>query len=299
MKNKIDGVLLLNKPLGLSSNTALQKVKRIYKAQKAGHTGTLDPLATGLLPICFGEATKFAKYLLESDKEYIATIKLGEATTTYDSEGEIVSSGKVNVTIDEIRQSLVRFTGEIDQIPPIYSALKVNGKALYEYARNNEDVIINSRSVHIYLNELLEFVAPNIIKIRVCCSKGTYIRTLAHDIGTYLGCGAHLVGLVRTKTNNFNLDNGINLDDLSIMPEAMHLALILPVDILVQHLSRIDLTADEFKYVKNGHQFYSQAATLDQVRLYYQDNFLGVANVINDYICPVRLITHLATSGAR
>ncbi|MBP9743701.1 MAG: tRNA pseudouridine(55) synthase TruB [Burkholderiales bacterium] len=290
MKNKIDGVFLLNKPLGLSSNTALQKVKRIYKAQKAGHTGTLDPLATGLLPICFGEATKFAKYLLESNKEYIATIKLGEATTTYDSEGEIIFSGKVNVTINEIRQALLKFTGEINQIPPIYSALKVNGKALYEYARNNEEVIINSRPIHIYVNELLEFVAPNIIKIKVRCSKGTYIRTLAHDIGVYLGCGAHLVGLVRTKTNNFDLDNSTNLDDLSTMSEAMHITLVLPVDILVQHLSRIDLTTDEFKYVKNGHKFYSKATNLGQIRLYYDDHFLGIANLINNYICPVRLI---------
>lgn len=297
MKSKIDGVLLLNKSVGMSSNAALQKVKRIYNAQKAGHTGTLDPLATGLLPICFGEATKFAAYLLEGNKEYIATIKLGEATTTYDSEGCITCSYPVAVTIDEIEKCLLKFIGEISQVPPIYSALKVNGRALYEYARNNQEVVIKSRNITIYAIELLEFSAPNIITVRVLCSKGTYIRTLANDLGVNLGCGAHLIGLIRTKTNNFTVQDSLSLEDLIPMSDDEKQACLLMPDVLVGHLSRFDLTDEQYKnHVNYGHRF-DVAGTADvflaeqeNMRLYYQDRFLGVAAYNSGCISPIRLV---------
>jgi len=214
-KQNISGVLLLNKPYGLSSNTALQKTKRIFNAAKAGHTGTLDPLATGLLPICLGEATKFSSFLLDADKEYIATIKLGVATTTYDAEGEITANNKVTSSNAEILECINSFIGKITQYPPIYSALKVKGRALYDYARNGEEVEIKSREVTIHELELIEFISEDEFNLRVLSSKGTYIRSLAHDIGQKLGCGAHLSGLVRTKTNHFNIQQSKTLEELS------------------------------------------------------------------------------------
>lgn len=290
-KAQINGVLLLNKPLGLSSNTALQKVKRIFNAAKAGHTGTLDPLATGLLPICFGEATKFSSFLLDGDKEYIATIKLGQATTTYDAEGEITSSHPVNYSESEIQQCISSFIGVITQVPPIYSALKVNGKPLYKYARSGEEVAIKSREICIHEIEVEEYLAPDTIRIRVLSSKGTYIRSLAHDIGIKLGCGAHLTGLTRTKSNEFNLNQKLTLDDLANMDPLERDGLLLPIDIMVMHLPKYELSQDEFNLVKNGHTFVSQQdIKYEQLRLYCNDKFLGVAQVSENMIKPQRLI---------
>ncbi len=290
-KNNIDGILLLNKPYGLSSNTALQKVKRIFNAAKAGHTGTLDPLATGLLPICFGEATKFSSFLLDSNKEYFATIKLGQTTTTYDAEGDITASMKVNCTKSEILECMSFFCGQIMQIPPIYSALKVNGKALYEYARSNEEVLIKSRQIYIYELELLEHIEIDIIKIRVKCSKGTYIRSLAHDLGQKLGCGAHLIGLVRTKSAELKLDEHITFDylgSLSLVELQQHL---LPVDYMLMQYPIIELNLDTFLYIKNGHEFSSQNQLSSKIaRLYYNGQFLGIANNDGKVIKPQRLI---------
>lgn len=292
VKTGINGVLLLNKPQTLSSNIALQKVKRLYNAKKAGHTGTLDPLATGLLPICFGEAAKFSAFLLNADKEYIATIKLGETTTTYDSCGDIVNSVNVNVTANEIKSVVMTFLGEITQIPPIYSALKVNGKRLYEYARNSEEVVIKSRQITIKEIELIEFGVDNTFKIRVLCSKGTYIRTLAHDIGLKLSCGGHLTALMRTKTSSFILDESINLDSLAQMSYSERQSLLLPVDVLVSGLDKLKLYEDEFFYIKNGRSFNNTYAITDGklLRLYYKDSFLGVAEVLNNLIKPIRLM---------
>ena len=290
-KNQINGVLLLNKPLGLSSNTALQKVKRIFNAAKAGHTGTLDPLATGLLPICFGEATKFSSFLLDGDKEYIATIKLGQATTTYDAEGEIIGSHSVDCSESEIRQCISSFIGTITQIPPIYSALKVNGKPLYQYARSGEEVAIKSREICIHKIEIEEFLAADVVRIRVLSSKGTYIRSLAHDIGIKLGCGAHLIGLIRTKSNEFRLDEKLTLDYLAEIGSDKQDGLLLPIDIMVMHLPRYELNQDEFNMVKNGHTFLSkQNIQHEQVRLYNNGKFLGVAIVGESMIKPQRLI---------
>jgi tRNA pseudouridine55 synthase len=331
-KVKINGVLLLDKPLGLSSNTALQKAKRIYNAAKAGHTGTLDPLATGLLPICFGEATKFSSGLLNSNKEYIATIKLGSATTTYDAEGDIVSTNPVNCTEYDIQTCLKDFLGKITQVPPIYSALKVNGKALYEYARSNQEVEIKSREVEIFDLELLNIDGSTCVipehgnsypgihndkyksedfspamqipkskiiiqfKLRVLCSKGTYIRSLAHDIGQMLGCGAHLSGLIRTKTNNFSLNQAITLDELACLsPEKLQNKL-LPVDILVEHLPKHDLTDEQFSKVKHGHGFaYLPSCEYDSqtIRLYYKQSFLGLGVANKNQVDILRLINNV------
>jgi tRNA pseudouridine55 synthase len=295
MREQIDGVLLFNKPVGVSSNQALQQVKRIFNAKKAGHTGTLDPLASGLLPICFGEATKFSSYLLEGNKEYLATIQLGVTTTTYDSEGEVVKVSPVTAGINEIELALSKFTGNLNQVPPIYSALKVSGKALYQYARANLPVEIKPRSIVIYHNELIKFIPDSqTIVINVSCSKGTYIRSLAHDIGEYLGCGASLTGLIRTKSNQFELNPQITLDYLSSLSQLAAKDSLLNVDVLVEHLPRLDLSANELTKIRVGNQF---SAVTDyplhtQFRVYFEGRFLGVVKlVLPETLQPSRLIS--------
>ncbi len=288
---EVNGVLLFNKPLGLSSNTALQKVRRLFNAAKAGHTGTLDPLATGLLPICFGEATKFSSFLLDGDKEYIATIKLGQTTTTYDAEGEITSTSIVSSTLDEILECINSFKGTITQTPPIYSALKVNGKALYQYARDGEEVVIKSREICIHEIELLEYIALDIIKLRVLSSKGTYIRTLANDIGQKLGCGAHLMGLVRTKSNQFELNDELSMEYIISLELEQRRQLLLPVDIMLSEMPKYELNEDDFRYIKNGHSFMpSTCNDFEKVRLYKDSQFFGVAKCLKGLVTPVRLM---------
>ena len=206
VKRAIDGVLLLDKPLGLSSNQALQQLKRLYQAAKAGHTGSLDPLATGLLPICLGEATKFSHFLLDADKSYRALVNLGFTTTTADAEGEVLERFDVQVTEKDVQAVIKRFIGPIEQVPPMYSALKHQGKALYEYARDGLEISRAARSVTIFDIKLVNFdVTKQQFVMDVVCSKGTYIRTLAEDIGHALGCGAHLGGLRRLSTAHFQL----------------------------------------------------------------------------------------------
>jgi tRNA pseudouridine55 synthase len=288
---EVNGVLLFNKPLGLSSNTALQKVRRLFNAQKAGHTGTLDPLATGLLPICFGEATKFSSFLLDGDKEYIATIKLGQTTTTYDAEGEITSTAKVSATQNQILECINSFLGTITQTPPIYSALKVNGKALYQYARDGEEVVIKSREICIYEIELLEYVAFDVVKIRVLSSKGTYIRTLANDIGQKLGCGAHLMGLVRTKSNQFELNDELSMEYITSLELEQRRQLLLPVDIMLSEMPKYELNEDDFRYIRNGHSFMSSTCNgFEKVRLYKDNQFFGVAKCFKGLVTPIRLM---------
>ena len=212
-RRKVDGVLLLDKPLGLSSNTALQTARRLLNAEKAGHTGTLDPLATGLLPLCFGEATKFAGELLDADKAYEATLRLGVTTTTADAEGETLQVRPVHITTETLAAVLKQFTGPIRQVPPMYSALKRDGKPLYEYARAGIELERAARAVTIYAIKLLEWQGDT-VRIAVDCSKGTYIRTLAEDIGELLGCGAHLTALRRTRIGAINLHGAVTLEAL-------------------------------------------------------------------------------------
>jgi tRNA pseudouridine55 synthase len=241
----IHGVLLLDKPVGYSSNDALIKAKRLLSAKKAGHTGTLDPFATGLLPLCFGEATKFSQDLLEADKRYETTVHLGVSTATGDTEGEItgrIDADALNVTAAQIETALAAFRGPIAQIPPMHSALKRDGKPLYEYARAGITLEREARHVTIHELELLDYTAPY-LRLRVTCSKGTYIRVLGEDIGKALGCGAHLNALRRIAVGNLTLDGSTTLEALAACPEADRPGLLMPVDGLLMSFPAILLPA--------------------------------------------------------
>lgn len=247
----MDGVLFLDKPVGLSSNDALIKVKRLLNALKAGHTGTLDPFATGLLPLCFGEATKFSQDLLEADKAYETVVHLGLTTTTGDTEGEVTGTHEVNVTRDEIEAVLQQYRGTIEQIPPMYSALKRDGKPLYEYARAGLTLERVARPVTIHLLEFITYDAPY-LSLRVTCSKGTYIRVLGEDIGAALGCGAHLQALRRTRVGDLSIDSALTLDALSEIPEIERRALLAPVDTLLASFPSLFLTDELSKRFLQG-----------------------------------------------
>jgi len=251
-RRRIDGVLLLDKPLGISSQAAVTAAKRLLQAAKAGHTGTLDPMASGLLPVCFGDATKFSQMLLDSVKTYVATLRLGMTTTTGDLEGEITSQSPVQATRDDIEQVLPRYRGDIMQTPPMYSALKHMGRPLYSYARAGEELTRQPRPVTIFSLEVLGFEGGELTVI-VSCSKGTYIRVLAEDIGRELGCGACLSALRRITVGEFQLEQGgVTLDDLQGMALAQREARLLPVDALVSPLPRLDLGPDQARHILSG-----------------------------------------------
>jgi tRNA pseudouridine55 synthase len=292
IKRNISGVLLLDKPLGFSSNQALQKVKWLFQAAKAGHTGTLDPLATGLLPICLGEATKFAQYVTDADKTYIATMKLGATTTTGDAEGEVLTTASVNVNQAQFEAACQQFLGEIAQVPPMYSALKHEGKALYEYARSGVDIERQARIIqisHIQVN----YFEVDVAKITVTCSKGTYIRTLAEDIGAVLGCGAHLIGLRRTETAGYLLPHAVTIEQLEALTIEGRDALLLPVDSAIKHAPKVELNHDAAFFLMQGQAVW-QSGKIPQgdLRLYDEKNqFLGLGFVQDDgKIAPKRLI---------
>lgn len=237
---QLDGVLLLDKPVGLSSNDALIRAKRLLNAKKAGHTGTLDPFATGLLPLCFGEATKFSQDLLDADKTYETVVHLGVRTSTGDTEGEVLEQREVAVAREEIDAVLERFRGEIDQVPPMHSALKRDGKPLYEYARQGITLERQARRVTIHALELLEYEVPY-LRLRVTCSKGTYIRVLGEDIGAALGCGAHLKMLRRTEVGNLKLDGCVTLEQLAEVDDSLRAAMLAPVDALLSSFPAVSL----------------------------------------------------------
>lgn len=292
----LDGVLLLDKPIGLSSNDALIRAKRLYLAKKAGHTGTLDPLATGLLPLCFGEATKFSQDLLEADKTYEATMRLGIRTTTGDAEGEALETREVAADRAAVEAVLPRFLGEIVQVPPMYSALKRDGKPLYEYARAGQTVEREGRQVTIHALDLLACELPD-VTFRVTCSKGTYVRTLAEDIGEALGCGAHLVALRRTGVGALTLEHAVTLDALSDAPAAERDAWLQPVDALLSTFARVTLDADEAKRFRHGQRLrlaVTHAIDVDEgarVRVYDEaDQLLGVARLTDGVLAPERLV---------
>lgn len=292
----VQGILLLDKPLGETSNAALQKVKRIYFARKAGHTGSLDPLAGGLLPICFGSATKISAFLLDADKRYWVRIKLGETTTTGDAEGELLETRPTaGITESDIRTALERFVGEIRQIPPMYSALKHKGKRLYALARDGVEVEREARTVRIYKIELLSINLPE-FEINVSCSKGTYVRTLAEDIGTVLGCGAHVSALRRTGVGPFDATQLVSMDDLNRAfeqgREALQ-ALLLPMESALCDWPAVKLNADSTHYVKQGQAvLVPNAPTAGKVRLYDEkENFIGVGEILEDgRVAPKRLM---------
>lgn len=240
MRRRLDGVLLLDKPVGLGSNAALQAAKRLYGAEKAGHAGTLDPLASGLLPVLFGEATKFSQLALDADKEYLASARLGITTTTADAEGEVLERKPVDVREDAIEAALARLRGPIEQVPPMYSALKHAGQPLYALARQGRSVERAARLVNIHELQLLRF-GGDILELRVRCSKGTYVRTLVEDLGRALGCGAHLASLRRTAAGAFRLADATTLDQLQRATPAERDSLLLPVERLLADLPRVDL----------------------------------------------------------
>ncbi|MDX9951269.1 MAG: tRNA pseudouridine(55) synthase TruB [Methylophilaceae bacterium] len=294
IKRAVDGVLLLDKPLGYSSNQALQQVKRLYQAAKAGHTGSLDPLATGLLPICLGEATKFSHFLLDADKRYRALVQLGSTTATGDVEGEVLSRSDVRVTADQLQIALQRFVGDIEQVPPMYSALKHQGKALYEYARDGVDIARAARAVTIFSIELISFdQEAQRGEIDVTCSKGTYIRTLAEDIGHALGCGAHLAGLRRLSTAHFRLEDACTLEQLEKLTMEERDALLLGADAAVADLPQVTLDADSAFYLLRGQSVWKASVRIGGLFRIYNEagRFLGLGELDRDgRIAPKRLL---------
>ncbi len=290
MRELINGVLLLNKPVGITSNAALQKAKWLLNARKAGHTGTLDPFADGLLPLCFGEATKFSAYLLEADKRYRAVLQLGVTTTTGDPEGEVLSSREVDVGRDDVLAVLPRFIGEIEQIPPMHSALKHQGRPLYEYARAGIEIERAPRKVTIRALEMIESAPPRIV-IDVQCSAGTYIRTLAQDIGAALGCGAHLTALTRTAAGGFSLQQAHTPAALEALDPSQRTALLLPADCLVAHLPALQLDPADATALCQGRSVPYSGDPAGLMRLYTRaHHFLGLARGEAGELIPRRLI---------
>lgn len=299
-KNRVavHGVLLLDKPVGWSSNDALIKAKRLLNAQKAGHTGTLDPFATGLLPLCFGEATKFSQDLLEADKTYQTIVHLGITTNTGDTEGEVQETHAVHISEEQIRAVLSQFSGDILQVPPMYSALKRDGKPLYEYARAGITLEREARPVTIHLLEFVSYTAP-FLTLNVRCSKGTYIRVLGEDIGQALGCGAHLNALRRTHVGHLVLENTITLDALTAMEESQRMNLLAPVDALLSSFPQVLLNDELARRFLQGQRLAlgKEEVQLPQqtgrVRVYRQSNqqLLGSAQ-LQEYaiLAPERLI---------
>lgn len=278
-RRQVDGVLLLDKPLGMSSNTALQAARRLFNAAKAGHTGTLDPLATGLLPLCFGEATKFSGELLHADKAYRATMRLGITTDTADAEGAVLSQCEVNVGEAQLLAVLQRFRGEIEQLPPMYSALKRDGKPLYEYARQGIELERPSRRVTISKLDLLSFDGRDAV-FDVDCSKGTYIRTLAADIGAALGCGAHLAALCRTRVAGLTVEQAVTLDHIESVPESGRLALLAPLDTLLADFPQVQLGAGDTARMRRGQAIPWTGGAGQRVRMFSNERrFLGVGTV--------------------
>lgn len=297
----VNGVVLLDKPQGLSSNHALQRVRRLFEAQKAGHTGTLDPMATGLLPICLGEATKFSAHLLEADKMYRTRVELGVITDTGDAEGEVIERRAVPaLTEQDVEAAIARFRGEIYQVPPMYSALKHQGKKLYELAREGKEVERKARRVCIHEARLIAFEGTA-FELEVSVSKGTYIRTLAEDIGAALGCGAHISALRRLKTGPFDSTAIWTLEALEALGDpSTREAQLMPADVLVEHLPV--LVVDDTAHARLAH---GQSATADVsaldvgalARLYHAEVFIGLGVVKGPQeVAPRRLLSTVAIS---
>jgi tRNA pseudouridine55 synthase len=295
----LDGVLLFDKPLELSSNDALQKVRRLFQAEKAGHTGTLDPLATGLLPICFGEATKFSSALLDADKTYRALLRLGQTTSTGDAEGEIIAEHPVDIQQSDVDAALAKFRGEIQQLPPMHSALKHQGKPLYEYIRKGETLEREPRSVTIHELKLNNFNG-NEMDITVRCSKGTYIRTLAEDIGAALGCGAHLIGLRRTAIAHFDLNNSHTWQQLAAMNDEERAACVMPLESLMPDLPRLQLDALQVQRLAQGQRLGLDTGLPDgKISLHGPQGFIGVGLLQGRRLAPDRLLSDVAKQATQ
>ena len=294
-RRPVNGVLLLDSPLGLSSNQALQKVKWLLRAEKAGHTGTLDPLASGVLPLCFGAATKFSQLHLDADKTYEAVLRLGQRTTTADAEGEVISESPVHVSPEQLQQVQSQFTGELTQLPPMHSALKKDGKALYEYAREGVQVQRTPRQITIHelqLRELPEHQGVRSVALRARCSKGTYIRTLGEDIGIALGCGAYLSSLRRVQSGTFQIKDCVSLPELEQWPEEQRLSALLPVDSLLESHTPITLASEDAARFLSGLRRRGQWQNKEQVAVYASQPraLLGTAHVRAGELIPDRLL---------
>lgn len=301
----VDGILLLDKPTGITSNAALQQVKGIYFAEKAGHTGALDPLATGMLPICFGEATKFSQFLLDSDKRYQVVAQLGQRTDTSDADGEIISERAVNFTDTELLHSIDQFRGDIEQVPSMFSALKYEGKPLYEYARAGIEVPRKSRPISVYEIKLLDYDRDaKTLSMEIHCSKGTYIRTIVDDLGELLGCGAHVAQLRRIGVSGYPADKMVTLEELEallqqardqeIQPKELLDPLLLPLDTAVQDLPEVNVPVTMAGYIMNGQAIQVGGAPDEGfMRLTIGENheFVGVAELDEDgLVAPKRLV---------
>ncbi|WEM41844.1 tRNA pseudouridine(55) synthase TruB [Photobacterium sp. DA100] len=306
----IDGVILVDKPTGISSNDTLQKVKRIFFAQKAGHTGALDPLATGMLPICFGEATKFSQFLLDSDKRYRVIAKLGERTDTSDSDGEVVQTREVKVDRGQLERCIAKFRGTTDQIPSMYSALKYQGRKLYEYAREGIEVPRESRKITVYSVELLRF-SNNEVEMELHVSKGTYIRTIVDDLGEMLGCGAHVTYLRRTGVSNYPVERMVTIEQLEalldqakgqdIAPSELLDPLLLPMDTAVQDLPEVNIIPQIAIYVRNGNPVNAGRVPAEgtQVRITVGEEreFIGVGVIDREgMLAPKRVVVNEQTA---
>lgn len=287
---RVDGVLLLDKPIGLTSNDALQKARRLFSAAKGGHTGTLDPLATGLLPLCFGEATKFSADLLDADKTYEAVLKLGSVTDSGDLDGKVIATAPVNASAEDVARVLPQFTGDLQQVPPMHSALKRDGRPLYELARQGIEVERAPRAVTIHSIECLAF-SGDTLSLRVACSKGTYIRVLAADIGQALGCGAHLIALRRTVVGDLDLANAVTLAELLELDEAGRAARLQPVDALVHTLPVVTVEGEAEQRFRHGNPVDLPAGLDGKIRVYAGGQLIGVGEPGPDgRLWPKRLV---------
>ena len=301
-RRAVHGVLLLDKPLGLSSNDALQRAKRLYRAEKAGHTGTLDPLATGLLPLCFGAAAKFSQISLDADKSYRAMLKLGVTTTTADAEGDVLETREVEVSRAQMQVACERFTGSIHQVPPMHSALKRDGKALYEYARAGVELEREARAVTIHAIDIVDDDTPgegDAWTLDVRCSKGTYIRTLAEDIGAALGCGAHLSGLRRTGSGALSLAAAMTLEQLEAMSEAERDAALMNADALLADWPLVRLGTEDADRFLSGVRRRIALPDAAHVRVYGPQPraFLGGGLIVAGELISTRLLSPLEVQG--
>ena len=299
---QVDGVLILDKPEGITSNGALQTAKRLFDANKAGHTGSLDPLATGLLPLCFGEATKFSQFLLDANKQYRARVKLGVTTDSGDSDGKVIAEAPVpNLSAADLEAAMVGFRGPIEQVPSMFSALKVNGQPLYKLAHQGIEIERQSRPVTIFKLDVEEFTGTELV-LNITCSKGTYVRTLAEDLGKVLGCGAHVIGLRRLASGPFNLERAVTLGQLEDIKTAQGYValdqLLLPASEVVRDLPALELSLMTAAYFQQGQAVQiSRAPTSGWVRIFSEATdkqdatFLGVGEILEDgRVTPRRLV---------
>jgi tRNA pseudouridine55 synthase len=280
LKLDINGLLLIDKPLGFSSNQTVSKIKSLFSPKKAGHTGTLDPMATGLLPVCLGEATKFSSYLLNADKTYESLIRLGYKSSTGDSEGQIIKQNINKIpSLAAIKKVLQKFKGQIDQLPPMYSALKYKGKPLYLYARDGVDISRPKRKVTIYEIEILDFQEDK-LRLKIKCSKGTYIRTLAEDIGEQLNVGAYLLELVRTNIGHLNIKKTLKVEQIEQMKDEDRLKILFPIENLLANYKKIILKINEANAIKNGRIVKNKKKMPGYYRIFDSDaKFLGLGEV--------------------